>query len=239
MQHSVIGHSVRPTSHAKGRHFDIGENNMLFGTKAACLAALLLQTKAHEVVKPGALRKGAGGNNDVLSSKDPNEGRGAFKEDYDLKSDQVDFCVANNGSCQYNFDITGLPCCNPNAKCKVTSPIGVGPTCQCQDGYQDVDGACSSCQWLGLECTDDACCPDLTCSISDQKCCSKQLSESCREDEECCGHSKCSGGTCCKSLGASCTHNEDCCGRDLCLYEMTGNTCCITREEISPFARCP
>ena len=39
------------------------------------MTALLLETKAHEVVKPGALRKGTGGNNDVSSSKDPNEVR--------------------------------------------------------------------------------------------------------------------------------------------------------------------
>ncbi|KAL7547439.1 hypothetical protein ACHAWF_010732, partial [Thalassiosira exigua] len=43
------------------------------GIKAVCLSALLLETRAHEVVKPGALRKGADENSDGSSLKGLNE----------------------------------------------------------------------------------------------------------------------------------------------------------------------
>ena len=64
----------------------------MFRTKALCVAALLLQTNAHELAKPGSLRKGADGNSDGLLLQDSNEAESKM-------SSPVSTCSGGGGAC--------------------------------------------------------------------------------------------------------------------------------------------
>ncbi|KAL7546648.1 hypothetical protein ACHAWF_009980, partial [Thalassiosira exigua] len=101
------------SKHRTRINFIIREMNM-FGIKAVCLTTLLFQTKAHEVVKPGALRKGAGGNCGGSLSKGPDEGGRASKEDFVLKYDQAT-CGCNSCSEAWNTVVPAAD--NPTATC--------------------------------------------------------------------------------------------------------------------------
>ncbi|KAL7550888.1 hypothetical protein ACHAWF_014089 [Thalassiosira exigua] len=221
----------------------------MFGIKAVCLAALLLQTKAHEVVKAGALRK-------VSSSKGQDEGGCDTKhEDHHIVSNagasQVQpqepasligtVCAAFHGKCSHIYPDRFYPnhCCTENAICQAVDQTG---TCECPQGFQYANEMC--CPGLGSECnSSDQCCSGDLCSNNTNKCCNKWGDESCHEDNECCvSNAVCSDNKCClhvvdrdKIDGAVCSRNEDCCGTAFCTTDYPSyprNNChsCIKTE---------
>lgn len=182
----------------------------MFRTKALCVAALLLQTKAHELAKPGSLRKGADGNSDGLLLQDSNEG-GIAKEDYVLKSD-VGISTAQSNE----LPSLGSSCVN----------LGYG----CQQPQDCCSSICSGSDFkcckavLGVSCEhDEDCCGHSVCYgekpwpwSTPNKICKGGVGAFCQDNSDCLGIcfkedgvKKCAN---CKRRGAACHVDRDCCG---------------------------